>query len=299
MEAVAFNEVTTYELIQKLPYAIHHTFYDITEEGKPKMVKILHIIAQQRQKAQRRATDATNHPPAQNKPSSHLTTLPAAPNVNQNLQTPLTPSTPQSSNPKHRFASWSNICQFSGRLYPTPEDFYTNTCFHVAPDDFKTHSVGTRYGGCRVCQYLDRSGNHKGNLYMGHYANYPTHCPQWAPMTIEERIKVIKEIGMCMICLNPKYTVKTEAEKKKHQNSQCSVRKYNKKNKYTCLNTDCSTHSWLCLAHKEENKPLYDTHQKEFIERQQHIIFSHPVILKSPKKRSPTQEEQTPLHWPP
>ena len=69
-----FNENTTYEFIQKLPYAIHHAFYDIAEEGKPKMVKILQIIAQHRQKAQRRATDATNHPSAQKKPSSHLTT---------------------------------------------------------------------------------------------------------------------------------------------------------------------------------------------------------------------------------
>ena len=30
------------------------------------------------------------------------------------------------------------------------------------------------------------------------------------------------------------------------------------KNKYTCLNKECATHSWICTKHKDENKPLYE-----------------------------------------
>ena len=160
------------------------------------MIKVLRILAQQRQKAQKRATDAHNHPQTKKKPSSHLTTVTAV--------TATAASEPAANaNPKHRYVSWATLCQISGRLYPSSEDFYMHHSFHVAPDNFQSHSVGTRNDDCRVCQHLDKTGNHNGALYMGHYANYPTHCPQWAPMTIEERLKVIKEIGMCIVCLNP------------------------------------------------------------------------------------------------
>ena len=79
MEAVAFNQTTIYELIQKLPYCINNTVYDIPEEGKDKMSKVLLIIAQQRAKAQARATDATNNPATSSNVSSHLTTPPVIP----------------------------------------------------------------------------------------------------------------------------------------------------------------------------------------------------------------------------
>ena len=51
-----------------------------------------------------------------------------------------------------------------------------------------------------------------------------------------------------------------------------------RKNKYTCLNEGCFTHSWICLDHADENRPLFAAHEKEFIEKKQSIVFSHFCI---------------------
>jgi hypothetical protein len=37
-------------------------------------------------------------------------------------------------------------------------------------------------------------------------------------------------------------------------------------------------HSWVCTLHRDENRPLFETHKREFIERKQHILFAHPCI---------------------
>ena len=53
------------------------------------------------------------------------------------------------------------------------------------------------------------------------------------------------------------------------------MRRNGAKNKYTCLNKDCKLHSWICTAHKDENRPLYEAHQRDFLEKNQRIVFSH------------------------
>jgi hypothetical protein len=85
-------------------------------------------------------------------------------------------------------------------------------------------------------------------------------------------------MGMCLKCLNPRYTLKTRAERSKHEQNECSVAKRKRKNKYTCLNEECVLHSWVCPLHRDENRPLFETHAKEFIEKRQNIIFAHPCI---------------------
>ena len=40
-------------------------------------------------------------------------------------------------------------------------------------------------------------------------------------------------------------------------------------NKYTCLNSTCLVHSWICMEHPEENRPLIEAHYREAAKTQQ------------------------------
>ena len=42
------------------------------------------------------------------------------------------------------------------------------------------------------------------------------------------------------------------------------LNKERRKNKHTCLNTSCLEHSWICLKHTDENRPLIEAHYNEF-----------------------------------
>ena len=46
------------------------------------------------------------------------------------------------------------------------------------------------------------------NLYDDHYSNYPTGCPRYIELSVEERFEVAKEVKLCLSCHDPKYTWK-------------------------------------------------------------------------------------------
>ena len=60
---------------------------------------------------------------------------------------------------------------------------------------------------CRICSTLGEKGDNK-NLYEDHYGNFPTHCPRWSEVTIEERLDIIREAEFCNQCLDPKVVFK-------------------------------------------------------------------------------------------
>jgi hypothetical protein len=97
-------------------------------------------------------------------------------------------------------------------------------------------------------------------------------------MDFEHREQIIKDMGMCLKCLNPRFTLQTRAERSAHEHNECSVAKRKRKNKYTCLYEECLLHSWVCTLHRDENRPLLETHAKEFIKKRQCIAFAHPGI---------------------
>ena len=111
MEAVAFSKPTIYDIIQKLPYSINITIYDIVESGKAKMAKVLGIISQQRAKAQAKATDATNNPPTGKRVSLHM----GAPGTDGATSTQ--PATiADNSTHTYRYPSWAELCKPSGHV---------------------------------------------------------------------------------------------------------------------------------------------------------------------------------------
>ena len=50
------------------------------------------------------------------------------------------------------------------------------------------------------------------------------------------------------------------------QHRKCYVRS---NNRYTCLNSTCLVHSWICMEHPEENRPLIEAHHREAAKTQQ------------------------------
>ena len=235
LEAVAFSIPTLYAITSKLPFTMGDKVYDIEESGKHKLKKILNLISKARVKASARSTDQANNTSTGNIISSHLTSptfhtlslaaLPAA--------TPMAAGTPTT--PTHKYESWATLCGASGTLYPSYEDIMISTQY-TSPQDFKTDAMGRNHSDCRICKHLEISGNHRSYLYESHFSNFPTHCPRWAEMDFENRAKIIKEVGICTKCLNPKYTSKSKADRTKHIQRECSVASRKRKNKYTCLN---------------------------------------------------------------
>jgi hypothetical protein len=139
-------------------------------------------------------------------------------------------------------------------------------------------NAGRTRPDCRVCKHLEATGNHRNGLFKDNLDNYPTHCPRWAEMDFEHRENIIKELGMCLKCLNPRYTLKNKADRLRHERDECSLAKRKRKNKYTCLNEECFLHWWVCTEHRDENRPLFETHAKELIKKRQNIVFAHPCI---------------------
>ena len=102
---------------------------------------------------------------------------------------------------------------------------------------------------CRICKMYDSKGDTR-NLYDDHYSNYPTGCPRYIELSVEERFEVAKEVKLCLSCHDPKYTWKF---KDSVHMKDCVVKK-GKKTKFTCRNESCNMHLWVCTRHKDENE---------------------------------------------
>ena len=177
------------------------------------------------------------------------------PTISANLtQTP-------GSNQTSRFESWTFLCSGTERRYPDTNDIFHSAHYSRRPKNFEQVPKARTNAECRICKLLETSGNHEGTLYVDHYGNFPTHCPQWAQMDINEKKKTALEAEYCLRCFAPRIFVKTGIDVVKHHEDECYVKSTNK-HKFTCLNKACLQHSWICCEHTEENRPLLEAHHK-------------------------------------
>ena len=290
LEYVAFNDKTIYQIISKLPYQLENLAYDFCHDkniyGKDKLTRILDLIQKQRRKGHARATDRANMEPISHG-STKAITKETHLVVTHKPAEPLPPPEPTSTLVKQpRFSSWKELCKGSSRIYPNLDDVYSSVNYGKRPPRFQLSPNGMRLQDCRICQELERSGRNK-NVYEGHYGNYPTHCPRWSEMDMAEREKIARTAGYCPQCMGSKIVIKSNAQARTHMATDCTVR-FNRKNKYTCLNKDCLLHSWICKTHKEENQPLFDAHMAEVTSKQQNLKFCFVTLSPTtrPKKNT-------------
>ena len=148
---------------------------------------------------------------------------------------------------------------------------------------------------CRICSLKrPQSTRHYGSGEDKHYGNYPTHCPVWAKLPMEEKIETAERAGYCMQCMRHDYTRASPSEYKSHLEDKCGVNM--RRNKYTCLHDDCLTHSWVCKDHREENKPLFNAHMSEMGDRGNSFNFltrsPPPYRAAKPQAGIPTWQSQ-------
>jgi hypothetical protein len=91
---------------------------------------------------------------------------------------------------------------------------------------------------CRICKVLEKSGKDRGNLYNGHYGNYPTHCPRWAEMDMNTKFKTAHNAGFRIRSFSIDFIINDSNTLKQHHEKDCYV-KSGTKNKYNCLHEDC------------------------------------------------------------
>ena len=127
---------------------------------------------------------------------------------------------------------------------------------------------------CRICKCLESRGD-TANLYENHLGNYATGCPRYAAMTTEDRFEITKEAKICMRCLDPKSTY---VFRDGHKGCQISK---TKKNRFSCLNANCSWHSWVCHSHKEDNKDLLNKFSSELAKKG--LVFAFYSTTNNPE----------------
>ena len=61
---------------------------------------------------------------------------------------------------------------------------------------------------CRICKELEAKGD-TADLYENHLGNYPTGCPRYIRMSVEERSEIAKAAKFCLKCHDPVYVYKS------------------------------------------------------------------------------------------
>ena len=199
-----------------------------------------------------------------------------------------TPNTNQTS----RFDSWTLLCLGTERRYPDRDDTFHSAHYARRPRNFKQVPKARINAECRICKILKTLSNHEGALYADHYGNFPTHCPQWARMDINEKKKTALAAEYCLRCFASRIFVKTGMDAVKHHEDECYVKVKNK-DKFTCLNQTSLQHSLICSEHTDENSPLLEAIRKESANENQVITFprstSHMGTIHPPPMLPPKQ----------
>ena len=96
-------------------------------------------------------------------------------------------------------------------------------------------------------------------LYDNHSSNFPSGCPRFIGMTIEERVQVCKDAKICIKCNDPSYVWKfADIKADKHK---CVSR--SSKSRYICQHSTCNVHIWCCITHQTENEEYLKSFQQD------------------------------------
>ena len=135
-------------------------------------------------------------------------------------------------------------------------------------DCLETHLIAykppRRDVDCRICQQLEGEGD-TINIYDNHLHNYPTGCPRYITMSIENRNKIARKAKFCLRCHDPAY-INTSATQASHD---CLIGLNKKRSRYTYNFKGCFEHLWICIKHKKENNDMLKTFKDEISSRYQ------------------------------
>ena len=138
-----------------------------------------------------------------------------------------------------------------------------------------------KYDDCRICLHISATVRNARNLFENHTSTYATGCPKFSESSMEARRSLVDKVKLCPQCFHPDVIFD-----KSHLQS-CSFSKPKKKNKYSCTNSSCKVHMWICLTHKTDNKKYLDKFRTERSKCNQ-SVFNAAVrkVRRSEKKKS-------------
>ena len=116
-------------------------------------------------------------------------------------------------------------------------------------EGFVAYKPPRRDEECRICKTLEASGD-TSELYDDHLHNYPTGCPRYIAMDVNERLTIAMSAKFCLWCHDPEYIFKSRDWD--HINNKCPI-VVRGKGKFSCKVDSCNQHMWVCLRHKKEN----------------------------------------------
>ena len=183
------NSVQRFE---RLPYTLLYKTYKLKEDGKEKLEKIIDVIIKARTNAEKRATDENNHSSDVTTASNKTKITHVKPDITDSLcKTP-------PNNCASRFDSWTHLCLGMDRRYPEAKDIFRSANYGRRPKKFNSGPKAKINPECRICKLLENSGKHEGELYVNHYGNFPTHCPQWTKMDLYMKINTSERAKYCL-----------------------------------------------------------------------------------------------------
>ena len=160
-------------------------------------------------------------------------------------------------------AKWTNAapshyyeaCE-SGEEYEELEDYAVKD---TEVGIFVAYKPPRRDEACRICKILDGRGD-THQLYDLHLHNFPTGCPRYIAMSVDERFKMACDANLCLRCHDPSYVRKANDQNHK-QFCQILVRG---KGRFSCQSQGCNTHLWICLRHKPDNARTLQKFKEEY-----------------------------------
>ena len=109
---------------------------------------------------------------------------------------------------------------------------------------------------CRICTTLEAHGE-TDSLYDNHIHSYPSGCPRYVKMSVEERASICAQAKLCLKCHHPEYIWK-----RNDPTHKCSM--FGKKTRFSCTNQTCQFHLWACVRHKDENNKQLIKFKEEY-----------------------------------
>ena len=105
-----------------------------------------------------------------------------------------------------------------------------------------------RLDSCKICTLVSSDPNFITSVepFDSHVGSYPTHCPTFISFSIAKRKAIALQAKMCLQCLDPEVVFSRD------HLSKCPVSSKNQF--YTCKETGCRSHIWLCTRHKDQTK---------------------------------------------
>ena len=138
------------------------------------------------------------------------------------------------------------------------------------------YKIPRRDEACRVCKTLEANGD-TYQLYDGHVHSFPTGCPRYVAMSVDERLQIAMMTKLCLFCHDPEYIWKP---RDKDHMLKCQIQ-VKGKSRYSCQNQSCTQHMWVCRRHKDENNQALRKFKDEMLTKhglQFGLIVSIPIF---------------------